>query len=304
LGGQVTSPLTALTSTVRFLDHTFTDWCYHHLRLFDYLIIYVDDPKELGSARIPRVDARIEVSVGAQFKRGSVQNTLMHRQDENALAAVRRCCELGIRWLCHLDADELLVTNESHLSWTSVDTDVGLIVFKNHEVCPVWEADNPFRDCSYFKLSGRVPFCYYVNGKAAVRVNPNVRPWAAHWFVEHVGRVETATWACVLHYSPATFERWLRKYRCLGPFGDHWYEDPTLPIMPFHTLSRDICANEGKSNQIEAARRFFGEFVWSEERLAEGLRSGIIQQFAPLADLPETCSRRQWLDESPRIESV
>jgi hypothetical protein len=272
----------ALTATVRSLDPPFTQWCLHHLGIVDRILLWIDDPGELDTPFVPALP-EIEIHLGCQERRGSVQSTMMHRQDRNAARALKRCSELKIDWLIHLDSDELL-----YCTGSGQMHDVGLFTLPNHEVCPRWEAADPFRSCHYFKVNGRTAFWFYSNGKSAVRVSPRVQPWSSHRFRGFEGREEVSDWCCVLHYSCATFERWVNKYRTLGAFSDYWRDHPSVPIeMPFHLASRDVYRRCAAASDFEAAATFFRSHLLSEDALKEALASGTITRLVPLTT-PQT----------------
>ncbi len=246
-----------LTTTVKGLDQQFALWCMHHLRLFDHIIVWLDDPKEIASHYLPK-DTRILTRGGSQIHGSSPLNRLLLRQNANTDEALRLAAAMGARWLCHLDVDELLYPADRHLL-ESLNTDLaGQIRFLNHEAWPVWEAQNAFLECTTFKLNGKMTFNLYSNGKAMVRCQSSVHAKHAHEFAGFVGEDHQFDGMVVLHYGCPTYSAWLSKYRALGTFSDYWWDDPAQPItLTFHTASRDVVTRCMKEGRYDEAEQFF-----------------------------------------------
>ncbi|MGA8939188.1 MAG: glycosyltransferase family 2 protein [Acidobacteriaceae bacterium] len=273
----------AITATARNLDSTLRDWCSYHLSAVDRIYLWLDDPREASSPVIPS-DDRIRVRVGAQCTANSRHGDLMFRQNENTNRALHSCCKRGIDWLIHLDTDELLSTPTRKILHRNLPTGFGNITIPNHEVCSQWAATNPFRQCHYFKLSGKVPFDLYGNGKSAVRCHPGVHALDPHLFAGYQGESGEATSLTVLHYACATYDRWLRKYATLGDFSDFWWDDPAYPIeLSFHLKSRDIykqCLREGS---FAPAKGFWKRHIFSSNQLNVLVQERKVAWYDPLS---------------------
>jgi hypothetical protein len=272
----------AITTTARYLDHAFRDWCFHHLRLADVVYLWLDDPAELASPHLPR-DPRIRAAPGAQTISGSTHGNMMVRQDENAKRALALCLREGIDWLVHLDSDELLDAPSRAILDYALAPPNGQVLFLNHEVCPQWSCVNPFRDCHHFKLNGKLGFNLYANGKTAVRVGPHVYPRDAHSFAGFEGPSVSATSSSILHYACPSYDRWLAKYIALGDFPDCWWDDPQHRItLSFHVASRDICKRCGANGDFDPARQFWASQVLTPPSLDRLMREGKVGWFAPV----------------------
>jgi hypothetical protein len=273
----------ALTTMVRNLDATFSLWCTHHLRLFDTILLWIDDPAELASPFLPS-DPRILIQLGDQDTSRSSHGSFMLRQDANTNRALELCRARSIDWLCHLDADELLHAPSREDLLAELTPECGQIRFVNHEVWPVWEAANPFTDCTVFKVNGHNPFFhFYNNGKSAVRCTPGVSARGAHKFVHAVGQEKVSTSTVVLHYACATYAIWLNKYAHLGDFPSFWWDDPKNPIPKgFHLESRDVyqrCASTGDFAEAEA---FFRATTLREDAIPFLKTAGLIATYQPI----------------------
>ena len=272
----------AITTMVKGLDHTFSDWCSHHLRAVDRIFLWLDDPGEAHSPHLP-VDPRIQINIGSQHRQGSIHGDFMIRQDQNTACSLSLCMQEGMEWLIHLDTDELLYPSNRETLRQHLSASAGHITLLNHEVCPSWHSENPFRDCHYFRLNGCSGFNLYTNGKAAVRCRAGVYPRDAHSFGGYTGSAVTSSDLVILHYACPSYDRWLAKYRALGDFPDFWWDSPQHRItISFHLQSRDIykrCIREG---DFQAAVEFWSNQVLMPEQLAQQRREGSIGWFAPI----------------------
>lgn len=275
----------AITTMARNIDHTFRDWCSYHLQAVDRIFVWLDDPGEARSPHLP-VDNRVQVRIGSQHRQGSIHGDFMIRQDQNT----ERSLSLGLKerldWLIHLDIDELLYPACRETLCRNLPPSAGHVTLLNHEVCPHWHCDNPFRECNYFKLNGRARFNLYTNGKAAVRCRRGVYARDAHSFGGYTGDAVTAPDVVILHYACPSYERWLAKYTALGDYPDFWWDNPEYRIdISFHLQSRDIykrCLHEGN---FQPAIDFWSEQVATPEQLERLRREGTISWFAPMPSL-------------------
>ena len=276
-------PRLALCSTIIRADSSFSDWCNHHLALFDYIILWVDDPKELDSIYIPS-SHRLIVNLGCQKNSHSVHGRSMIRQDINTNKAIVQARELGCEWLCHLDADELLHAGSRTELEQLLTPERGQVRFVNHEVCAKWEAANPFKECNLFKVNGSYPFNLYSNGKAIARMSALLMARGAHAFKDYEGISIVNDSAVVLHYACATYKLWLDKYVHLGNFPDLWWDELGKPItLGFHLESRDIIKACMTRNNFDDAEAFFRARIIDKANCEDNLKNGSLGFFAPLA---------------------
>lgn len=272
----------ALTATVKDLDASFVTWCTYHLNLFDVLIVWVDDASELNSSYIPN-DARIHRYLGSQLASSSAHTSLLKRQAVNATNAVKLCHDMGFDWLCHIDSDELVFAESRRIFERDLESSCGQVKFRNHEVCSVWAATEPFYECTDFKLNGLYPFNFYTNGKAIVRCNKDVLALHAHDFLGYSGVSCTSQSTVILHYACPTFERWLRKYSTLGEFSDFWWDDQTRRIeLKFHLGSRDACRQIQQTGDTSGAEAFYRSHLLKLEERNQLILDGRLRSFRPL----------------------
>ena len=257
-------PKLAVTMTMAGCETWLADWIEHHRKIFDRLLIWIDDPDELVFART-FAEPQVLIALGDQGRARSRLTQTLTRQEMNTNFAVVLCARDGIDWLLHIDADELFIAPDPDL-WTR---DIGQLRFVNHECVPVWTAARPLVEIDRFKANGHPGFMLYSNGKAAVRCCRNgaaLAPLPTASGVHEFSVGDTASiWATtgsVLHFACPTFDLWLEKYQRMGRFSDYWYDDESAPIaIPFHTRSRDLAQEALDTGDLTACRGYFATFV-------------------------------------------
>lgn len=274
----------ALTSTVHHLDKELSLWCQYHLALFDIVILWIDDASEFDSRYLPS-NPRLIVRLGSQLQHTDILARTMLRQNMNANIALKICTAHKISWLAHLDSDELLVCPNGSRICDYLNGNDGQVTMINHEMWPVWEADNIFADDHYFKLNGRYPLNFYGNGKSIVRCDAGVRTTGPHGFAGYRGSSRVAESIFVLHYPCPTFAKWKSKYETLGCFADYWWADQRFPIaLPFHLESRDIYQRYKESGDLEEAIAFWRSQLLEDSQRMRLIEEGRIALFKPLTE--------------------
>ncbi|KAL1503227.1 hypothetical protein AB1Y20_011283 [Prymnesium parvum] len=214
----------AIVTTVKHFAPLCVSWCAYHLSIgFRHLFVYFDDPAELDGVRALLLQhfaaesltlvahdaalrlawSRLELAAHLLPHAGAEVQT---RQQLNCRHAMALAVRQGLRWLVHLDADELFFPNregDAAAHFAQLDADgVETFVYMNFEAVPerVGVVD-PFAEVTLFKRSLDLVeptararravalwqarhegsfFYYYDNGKAAVRVHPKAKPLSVH----------------------------------------------------------------------------------------------------------------------------
>lgn len=293
-------------------------WLRHHRALgFERLYLFFDagDPGIAEARATPGVEvtvvdeAHFEALAQHPYAARHVpllRATGLGRSSPDALTALQLCNMAmglerarrdGMRWLLHIDVDELFHPGEGSASEHFALLDrlgLGQARYINHEAMPTAEEHaDYFREMTLFKRNpaelpdatkARVApfwaaregyFLAYANGKCAVRTLPGVTPATAHGFqlpVVALGRANLSS-PCVLHYPYVSFEQYWAKHARLGDYaGDALLgEDWTPP--PFALASRDYV----RDGRREDARRRYARTVLlcdpreRDELLAEGV---------------------------------
>lgn len=253
-----------------------------------------------------------------------VNEEVQARQALNAEHASLAAREAGLRWLVHIDIDELLYASSKEAlvdHFEAMDAaGVGHVTYANHEGVPETDAVDYFSAVTLFKRNhlvvplsdearqamrwwrdrtrrGQYLLCYD-NGKSAVRLVPGIAPTSVHaWSVPGLRRrtaladprgdlTELAhiEEPCVLHYV-ACGAFWLRtKYEILGNFDDAWFGG-ALPIAPsFHLDARDVVAKHDPS----LFQAFYDAHValrLDSDRLNAHLAAGVLRRYTTVANL-------------------
>tara|TARA_B110000114_G_C14861360_1_gene304904 strand:- start:40 stop:663 length:624 start_codon:yes stop_codon:yes gene_type:complete len=146
----------------------------------------------------------------------------MDRQKENVNSSIDKAFELGIDYIFHTDADELIyVGDENNLNkdvllrkyLNQVPEDVSCIHMKNFEaVFPNKDNKcfntNKFIDC---KKGGCLS---YANGKSVGRVKKKIQFKGPHYFTGKVHNIDDNK-ICVLHFDSCTYKQWETKFDLL-----------------------------------------------------------------------------------------
>lgn len=275
---------------------------YHRAIGFDHIFLFFDDPADpsLGWARaqphvtaIPRDGALREAwSKLSRYDENAAhtEREVMARQVLNVQHAMNLARAKGLKWLLHIDADELFYAPDgdaaAHFAWLET-TPIETVSYANFEAVPETEETGDFfRAVTLFKKpkllrappsadakalidrSGQLApnfFHFYDNGKSAVRLNAEgMLPKGVHSFVRP-GKYASAQspQQFILHYACCGFEAFWQKYQTLGRFADQWWNkyDIVASIGPFHLQARDAVM----TGDVEQARRFYRERVMIDD---------------------------------------
>ncbi len=177
-----------------------------------------------------------------------------------------------------IDCDELFYPSQGSAPahfWAMSKRKLHNLIYANYEGLPeAVEIDDYFKKVTLFKKNfylfpkqilsatqrrlirqtSQLPehlFLFYANGKSAARVTGGLQPNGGHRFryVDQKRRSKTprkapvlSKEAIILHYPCCGFKNFWRKYKMLGAFPDHWFDqvDVAKAIGVFHLESRDV----------------------------------------------------------------
>ncbi len=309
-----------IVSTVRTQSlASFRSWYTHHRRLgFERFYLFMD-PTDAGISEA-HTFAGVEVVIVDDDYRAQLKHHPYSQQhaaqifangsaitSPDALTALQLCNMStgldrarrdGIRWLLHIDIDELFYSGDQ----SAVDhfllldnLSIGQARYINHEAVPNRdEHDDCFREINHFKRNGaEIPpdvfeslrpfwqergayFLAYDNGKCAVRTLPGVTPATVHGFrlpVVALGRASLSM-PCILHYPFTSFERYLAKFARLGDFSGDNLLGQTWNTPRVLEKSRDLV----RDGERETVRGMYRQVVMlrDRERIAELLRMDVL----------------------------
>jgi hypothetical protein len=192
-------------------------WFKHHTNMgVSLFFIRLEDSPGLDDYLSLRRDVVYEV---AMSDKGDNYKTLQDRQKAFVNKMIPRAKELGIEWLFHIDADELL--GGSLIALDSLDASVKTIKIENAEaVYDEKSQDTCFSTNKFLRCGKGAPCRSYVNGKAAGRLVTGVELAGPHDFA-YKGDVDGAKKMAfdhlhLLHFDACSLGAWVEKYNHLG----------------------------------------------------------------------------------------
>ena len=275
----------AIMTTILNPDPTFPIWLDYHLRRFDLIIIFLDDPSEQPVLEQLVKGKPVVFFNGSNEWSDSAPDRLIIRQEANVNTALAYALSKDITWLLHIDIDELFYENGNR-SWETWD-DVGSIQFINHEaVASPREVVNFFEECKIFRVDGgSAAFMAYIWGKSAVRVTAGVYGDGPHKFLVYQGEKLEVRVPMILHYPTSTFDRWVAKYKLYGDFSDIWFGDSNRPMMSFMAESRDLVHAAVASGNWDKAREYYHSWIPDNATMEKYLSLGDFRLMTPLTDM-------------------
>jgi hypothetical protein len=194
-------------------------WFKHHTNLgVSLFFIRLEDSPGLDDYLALRRDVIYEVA--QSDKSGDNYKTLQNRQIAYVNKSMARAAEMGIDWLFHIDADELLHGSLTYLD--SLDPSTKTIKIENAEAIFNEGAETCFTADKFLRCGNGAPCRSYVNGKAAGKVERDVKLAGPHDF-SYKGEIEGSFNAKVpfdslhvLHFDACSLGAWVEKYKHLG----------------------------------------------------------------------------------------
>lgn len=239
----------------------FEFWLKYHLDFLkiDYIFLRIEDSPEYKSLIEPygnRVIASFHNKKDIDMKHNYL--TIMDRQKENVNSSLDKAIDLGIDYMFHTDADELIyVGGNNNLGkdillrkyLNEVPNDYSCIHFKNFEaVFPNKDNKcfntNKFIDC---KKGGCLS---YANGKSAGRVQNNVRFKGPHYFSGKVHNIDDEK-ICVLHFDSCTYKQWETKFDLLKDTNEEKMKKIPFPFYKNSIKKMKECGGEKKNKSCE-----------------------------------------------------
>ena len=242
----------AICSTVKD-PQNFDFWLNHHLDLgVDYFFIRIEDTASLKS--ITDNYSQVFPLWIDSCNYWDIYFTLQTRQLDFIDSIQSNLKDLGVKWLIHIDSDELICCNQLLPDLLdTVEPEYQSVHFNNFEA--VFARDdlaNPFHETTEFLYSNFLTYC---NGKSASRVNQFTKALGPHLFDGQVYKF-TPSEIVILHYESATFDIWYNKFLNLSKIAEDKMEK--IPF-PFYRQSIKFIS-EG---DVEKSRSF-----WKSNKLS------------------------------------
>ncbi|WP_162272805.1 DUF707 domain-containing protein [Nocardia lijiangensis] len=193
---------TAICVTVDRLRPGLTAWLDHYAAHADLIIVYSDDPAVRAFAEA--AEHPVLVCDNAVPDADPVE-----REVANIHAAVATARAADMAWLLPLGPRELFY-DDGRRRWQIPGA--GQVTFLAHEAVPMMHpVDDPFRECTVFRVSGCSPFLDAPANRSAVRLDCDIAPADKHGFIGFTGASGTVTAPLILHYPYPSFESWMAR---------------------------------------------------------------------------------------------
>lgn len=212
-------------------------WFKHHRKIgISHFFIRLEDSPGWEDYLASQKDVTYEVS--SSDKSGNNYETLMYRQLSFVNGSLKKAKQMGIDWIFHIDADELIhgslkYLDDIHKKYKCVRLENAEAVFsENEETC--------FSAVKFLRCSKNAPCRSYVNGKGGGRVEDGVKLMGPHHFGyndqiqgENVYEMPFKQLR-VLHFDSCSFGAWAEKFKHLS--------DKKQNNIPFPYYSESIDA--------------------------------------------------------------
>jgi len=273
----------AIVSTLKDPGNSIFSFVEYHKKIgIDHIFLFFDskEDKTIGMLeKIPDVTIfKTDNELVDKWKNSKIyrnnshymaylQKEVMARQLLNVDVAIQACMDLNIRWLLHIDNDELFFTGNVSLEehFASLEKqNISSMLYLNHEAVPEHnEIDDYFKEVTLFKRNQllfdrsqlqrlrsspkREHFLFYSNGKSAGRVSQTLQQTNVHRFDCHEAYNVTES-PCILHYPVCGIVNFEKKYQMLGYFDDKWFGQVEIKKdNPFHLECRNVMNTKNPS---------------------------------------------------------
>ncbi len=150
---SVTTIKASPEETVRFVSY--------HLNLgVDHMVLFFDDPQDASISLVEKHPQVTCIRCDAQHWSGvdeAKRNSVIRRQGQNGMRALKMAREQGADWLLHMDTDELIYAkNGLKVVFEAAPPEKDTIVFRSREAVPEKiERGLPFVSSRFFRALPR-----------------------------------------------------------------------------------------------------------------------------------------------------
>lgn len=248
----MTWPKVCIVSLVKD-PHQFQTWIDHHKTISKFYIFMDDDSEEFGVTD-PRVILIRNWKDRLGFKWNNEKDEPANRNEKQRLAfdeGSRMAQQDGIRYIVHIDSDELLYGPASPAEVFSRYPDSHAFHFKNEELAPDREDyHNCFKEGTKFHGDPR-RFTAYGNGKSAGVAG--MCTWFGPHFVKGQNAKEIPPEELrVLHYPSCNLQETIKRAKQYGKF-----QDQSAGWSEHHKETRDALVDcEDTVCELKAREQF------------------------------------------------
>lgn len=236
-------------------------WLKHHRAMgITRFFIRLEDSPGYSDFLMGQPDVTLEI--GDSDKQNNY-TTLQVRQVQFVNQSIAWARRMGIRWIFHIDADELLHGDLQFLS--NVDDRIKCLRLENAEAMFDDSQDTCFGATEFMRCGLHAPCRSYANGKGGGRVCDGLSLAGPH----HFGYKGQFTGDCVmnvpfdtlrvLHFDSCSFGAWVEKFLHLGKRES----DEKIPFPWYH-------------ESIQAAREAFNVYKQKTHKDAIGVSDDLV----------------------------
>jgi hypothetical protein len=231
----------------------FQHWLDHHMPLVDRIYLRVENAPEIVEMVRP-LSAKIyfEVVNDGEMAKQNNYFTMMDRQHEFITRMLQQAKDEGIDYLFHIDADELISSQNgdlrSHLDAAPAGT--ACIHFKNFEA--VFNNNKHCFDAAKFMDCQSEACTSYANGKSAAVIKNGPTYNGPHYFHGKLYDMPDDK-IRILHFDSCTYEAWKQKFARLSKS-----KTSDIPLS-FYKKSIDLMAKNPTEQQMQT---FYRQSKW------------------------------------------
>lgn len=195
----------------------FETWLAYHFSIgVEYIFLRVEDTPELKDI-IDKYPNKVFAEYYNEVDKLDNYHTIQDRQRLFIDESIQNSLEYPIRWIFHIDCDELIWTKESLISiLTPISKSFDCVHFQNFEaVYPSDDVSNVFVNTDRFIRCRDGKCLSYANGKSAGRVSEALSNYGPHFFTGKIYEVSDKLGA-ILHFDSPNFDEWYNKFKNLG----------------------------------------------------------------------------------------
>lgn len=228
--------------------HVWLEYHLNHLQFY-HIFVSIEDTPDLVDVIEPFKD-KISYDLVDSSTTKDNYFTLMQRQYKFIEKSIKRCQDMNIEYILHMDDDELFnITNTQTYKnvselFASFDASFDCLHFTNFEAVFPAEQKHCF-DTTRFLKCGRGHCKSYGNGKSAGKVSRTLKPNGPHYFKGHVHNVSTKD-AVILHFDSCTYKRWYSKFDNLSDISNE-----KLKKIPFKFYKNSIRLFQQGKSEVE-----------------------------------------------------
>jgi len=231
----------------------FETWLVYHFSIgVEYIFLRVEETPELQEI-IDKYPNKVFAEYYNEVSKIDNYYTIQDRQRLFIDKSIQDSLEYPIRWMFHIDCDELIWTKETLISiLTPISKRFDCVHFQNFEAVYAHDnIQNVFTHNNRFIRCRDGECLSYANGKSVGRVSKSLRSYGPHFFTGKVYNVNDRLGA-ILHFDSPNFDEWYNKFKNLSNNTPEMFKK--IPFK-FYRESIDII----KSENIEDARNYYNK---------------------------------------------